>query len=171
MRLAEPSRDGSPRTVRPTKDAGSFEKNLWSMSLLPAARRAGKRHTMKTFVLLSSILAAGVITPAFASESIVSALPTEGVTLEELLAQSRVSVGASRAGVLNQMHEPNLVLSPDVWLYTGFRATNVVGGERYDTLVVIFKHDRIDAIKLTKEDWVRMATARSGSAAQPVAKR
>ena len=126
---------------------------------------------MKTFVLLSSILAAGVITPTFATESSIFALPAEGVTLDELLAQSRVSVGASRAGVLNQMREPNLVLSSDVWIYTGFRATNVLGGERFDTLVVIFKNDRVDAIKLTKEDWVRMAAARSGIAASTVAKR
>jgi hypothetical protein len=126
---------------------------------------------MKTSLLLSSILAAGVITPAFATEFSVSALPTEGVTLDELLAQSRVSVGASRSGVLNQLREPDLVLSPDVWIYTEFRATNVPGGERYDTLVVIFKHDRVDAIKLTKEDWVRMAVARNGLTAPTVAKR
>ena len=125
---------------------------------------------MKTFVLLSSILAAGVITPAFATQSSISALPAEGITLDELLAQSRVSVGASRSGVLNQMREPNLVLYPDVWIYTGFRATNVPGGERYDTLVVIFKNDRVDAIELTKEDWVRMAAARNGIATPTVAK-
>jgi hypothetical protein len=126
---------------------------------------------MKTLILLSSILAAGVITPAFATDSSLTALTAERVTLEELLAQTRVSVGASRSGVLNQMREPNLVLDPDVWIYTGFRATNVVGGERYDALVVIFKHDRVDAIKLTKEDWVRMAAARSRIAAPTVAKR
>ena len=141
------------------------------MSLLPATERAGRRHTIKTFVLLSSILAAGVITPAFATQSSITALPGEGVPLDELLAQSRASVGASRWGVLNQMREPNLVLYPDVWIYTGFRATNVTGGERYDALVVTFKHDRVDAIKLTKEDWVRMAATRNGLTAPTVAKR
>src|SRR5688500_16565450 len=141
------------------------------MSLLPAAERAGRRHTMKTFVLLCWFFAAGAITPAFATQSSITALPAEGATPDQLLAQSRVSVGASRSGVLNQMREPNLVLYPDVWIYTGFRATNVAGGERYDTLVVIFKNDRVDAIKLTKEDWVRMAAARNGIAASTVAKR
>ena len=126
---------------------------------------------MKTFVLLSSILAAGVIAPAFATPSSISALPADVVTLDELLAQNRVSVGASRSGVLNQMREPNLVLHSDVWIYSGFRATNVPGGERYDTLVVIFKNDQVSALKLTKEDWVRMAAARACIAEHTVAKR
>lgn len=126
---------------------------------------------MKTFILLALIIVACVITPAFANQSTISALSPEGVTLDELLAQSRVSVGASRSGVLNQMREPNVVVYPDLWIYTGVRAINVVGGEHYDTLVVNFKNDRVDAIRLTKEDWVRMAADRKGIAAPTVAKR
>jgi hypothetical protein len=82
-----------------------------------------------------------------------------------------VSVGASRSGVLNQMREPNFILHPDVWIYTGFRATNVSGAERYDTLVVIFKNEKVDAIRLTKEDWVRVVAARGGFAGEKIAKR
>jgi hypothetical protein len=36
---------------------------------------------------------------------------------------------------------------------------------------VVFKDDRVDAIKLTKEDWVRTAAAHIGAAAPSVAKR
>ena len=127
---------------------------------------------MKKIALLLSLLAAGTLAPAFASEFRASQLPPESsLTLEELLSRNRVSVGASRESVLIEMREPTLVIGPDVWVYTGFMATNVFGAERYDTLVVAFKNDKVEVIRLAKEEQVRVAANRSGAGAPKVAKR
>jgi hypothetical protein len=127
---------------------------------------------MKKIALLLSVLAAGTLAPAFASEFRASQMPLESsLTLEEMLSRSRVSVGASRESVLIELREPNLVIGSDVWIYTGFVAGNVFGAERFDTLVVAFKNDKVEVIRLAKEEQVRVAANRSGAGAAKVAKR
>lgn len=117
---------------------------------------------MKNIVLLTALLTAGVSSPAFAADYQVSSVPTDSFsTLDEVLAHSRVSVGASRESVLTEMRDPNIVLHPNVWVYTGFRATNVAGAERFDSLVVTFKREKVDTIRLVKADQVRTAATRS----------
>jgi hypothetical protein len=78
-----------------------------------------------------------------------------------VLAQSRVSIGSSRESVLTEMRAPNIVLHANVWVYTGFRASNVPGAERFDSLVVAFKNDKVDTIRLVKSEQVRKVAARS----------
>lgn len=127
---------------------------------------------MKNIVLLTALLTAGVCAPAFASEFQVSSTSVDGTaTLEELLAQSRMSVGASRGSVLSEMNSPDIVLHANVWVYTGFRASNVAGSERFDSIVVTFKNEKVDTIRLVKEEQVRMAAARSALGTTKVAAR
>ena len=127
---------------------------------------------MKNIALLLSLLAAGTIAPAFSAEVRASQMaPESSLTLEELLARSRVSVGASRESVLIELREPNLVIERDVWVYTGFLASNVFGAERYDTLVVAFKNDKVEVLRLAKEEQVRVAANRSAAGAAKIAKR
>lgn len=141
------------------------------MSLLSAARRAEKRQTMKKIALLLSLLAAGATAPVFAIDSQISSLPIEtGITLDDFLAQSRVSVGASRESVRNQLRDPSVELNANVWVYTGFHATNVYGAERLDILIVTFKDEKVDTIRLATKEQVRAAAARA-SATPRVAQR
>ena len=126
---------------------------------------------MKKLALLLSLLAAGVSAPVFAAESQFSIVSLEdGMTLEEVLAHSRISVGASREAVRNQLRDPNAVLNVNVWVYTDVLATNVFGAERADTLVVIFKDEKVDTIRLVTKEQVRAAVARASATSQ-VAKR
>jgi hypothetical protein len=127
---------------------------------------------MKTIVLLTALLTAGVCSPAFASEFQVSSVPTDRFsTLDELLARSRLSIGASRESVLTEMRDPNLVLHANVWVYTGFRASNVAGAERFDALLVTFKQDKVDTIRLVQSAQVRLAASRSALETTKVAAR
>ena len=113
---------------------------------------------MKSFALLS-VLAAGLLTPAFAQNAF-STLPNENeFTLEDLVAHSRISVGVSREGVLNQLRNPNAILNADVWVYTDFLAANVSTAGRADTLVLTFKNDKVDTIRLVTKEQVRAAAA------------
>jgi hypothetical protein len=97
--------------------------------------------------------------------------PESSLTLDEMLSRSRVSVGASRESVLIELREPNFVIGPDVWVYTGVKAANVFGAERYDTLVVAFKNDKVEVVRLAKEEQVRVAANRSAAGAAKIAKR
>ena len=127
---------------------------------------------MKKPLLLLPVFAAGLIAPALAVDTTPAIMMADGlVTIDEILDNSRLSVGASRDSVLNQLRPPNLISGPEVWIYTGFRAKNVVNTERYDTLVVTFKQDRVASIKLAKEEHVRVAAARSGVVTPKIAKR
>lgn len=127
---------------------------------------------MKKNALLLSLLAAGAVVPAVSAEFRASQMaPEHSFTLEEILARSRVSVGISRGSVLNELRAPDLILGPDVWIYTGFRATNVYGSELYDTLVVAFKNDKVEVIRLAKEEQVRMTASRGGAGSAKIAKR
>jgi hypothetical protein len=116
---------------------------------------------MKMLLALASILAASLTAPAFAATTVSSQATEVNPTLEELLAHSRVSIGQSRVGLLTEMREPDVVLSRNVWVYTGFRAANVSGAERFDALVVIFKNEKVDAIRLTTEERVQVVRGRS----------
>lgn len=127
---------------------------------------------MKNIALLLSLLAVGAIAPASAAEFRASQMaPEDSLTLEELLTRSRVSVGVSRESVLSELRAPDLVIGPDVWVYTGFKATNVYGAERYDTLVLAFKNDKVEVIRLAKEEQVRVTANRSSTGAAKIAKR
>lgn len=127
---------------------------------------------MKNIALLLSLLAVGAIAPASAAEFRASQMaPEDSLTLEELLTRSRVSVGVSRESVLTEPSAPNLVAGPDVWVYTGFKATNVYGAECYDTLVLAFKNDKVEVIRLAKEEQVRVTANRSSAGAAKIAKR
>ncbi len=119
---------------------------------------------MKKIALLLSLFAAGVTAPVFAAESQFSTFFFEdGMTLEDVLAHSRVSVGASREGVRNQLRDPDAVLNVNVWVYSNLLASNASGAERADTLVVIFKDEKVDTIRLVTKEQVRAAAARASA--------
>jgi hypothetical protein len=120
--------------------------------------------------LLLILLSAGAFSPAFAAEATVSHLPGDPMvelnadTLEYLASRVRASVGMERGTVVEELGAPKVVAHPNVWIYTGFRASNVYGAERYDTLVVFFKDERVAKIMLTSEKSLRAAATRAKSA-------
>lgn len=132
---------------------------------------------MKTSFCLSSLLLAGGLTSALASDFNASVMPTDTVThvdattLAELLTRTRAGLGMSRGALIEQLGEPGLMLHRDVWVFTRFHAGNVFGAEGYDALVVTFKNDKVAAIKLAKENEVRVAAARSGLDTKKLVKR
>ena len=127
---------------------------------------------MKNIALLVSLLAVGAIAPASAAEFRASQMaPEDSLTLEELISRSRVSIGVSRGSVLTELSAPNFIIGPDVWVYTGFKATNVYGAERYDTLVLAFKNEKVEVIRLAKEEQLRVTANRSGTGAAKIAQR
>ena len=123
---------------------------------------------MKTFLFLTS-LAAAVVTPTFAAENTISRLASDtfsldAETLDYLTSRVRVSVGMERGTVIDQLGEPQVVAHSDLWAFTGFRASNVFGAERYDTLLVAFKGDRVVAVTLTNAQAIRTAATRQKEA-------
>lgn len=120
---------------------------------------------MKNTLLLSALLSLASTLPTFAKEATFSHLPGDPVltldqeTLDYLASRTRVSVGMTRETVVDQMGEPGLRLHRDIWAFTGFRASNVYHAERYDTLLVVFKGDKVAGITLTAEKTLRTAAA------------
>jgi len=122
---------------------------------------------MKTTFLLTALLATTSALPSFAREQTFSHLPGDPVltldqeTLDYLASRTRVSVGMDRGTVIEQMGAPGVMIHRDIWAFTGFRASNVFGAERYDTLIVVFKDNKVAKITLTAEKTVRaIASAR-----------
>jgi hypothetical protein len=125
---------------------------------------------MKTFLLLTS-LAVAAVTPAFAAETTISRLANDTFTLDAetldyLTSRVRVSVGMERGTVIDQLGEPQVMAHPDLWVFTGFRASNVFGAERYDTLLVAFRGDRVVTVTLTNAQAIRTAAIRQKDAAK-----
>ena len=123
---------------------------------------------MKTFLLLTS-LAMAAVTPGFAAEGTISRLANDTFTLDAetldyLTSRVRVSVGMDRGTVVDQLGEPQVMAHRDLWAFTGFRASNVFGAERYDTLLVAFKGDRVVAVTLTNAQAIRTAAVRQKAA-------
>jgi hypothetical protein len=132
---------------------------------------------MKTSIRLLSLLLAGSVTSSFAAEFTASSIQPDTVinvdatTLAELLTRTRARLGMSRGALIEQLGTPNLMLHSDVWVFTSFHAGNVFGAEGFDALVVTFKNDKVAAIKLSRENEVRVAAARSGLDAKKLVKR
>lgn len=64
--------------------------------------------------------------------------------------------GLSRGDLWSLLGEPSTRLTPDVWVYWNYRSTNPSANARgFDTLVVTFKSDRVEAVKLTTEHTIR----------------
>lgn len=116
---------------------------------------------MKTILLLAaSLLTLATGTTVFAADRAPSLASEVVTTLDELLARNRVAVGAARESVINEMRAPNLVLHPNVWVYTGFQATNVRDADKFDSLVITFKDDKVQTLVLAKEAQIRIAATR-----------
>lgn len=125
---------------------------------------------MKTYLLIAS-LAVAVVTPAFAAETTSSRLANDTFTLDAetldyLTSRVRVSVGMDRGTVIDQLGEPHIMAHSDLWAFTGFRASNVFGAERYDTLLVAFKSDRVATVTLTNAQAIRTAAVRQKAVAK-----
>ncbi len=125
---------------------------------------------MKKYLLLASLAVASV-TPTFAAETTISRLANDiftlnAETLDYLTSRVRVSVGMNRGTVIDQLGEPQVMAHRDLWAFTGFRASNVFGAERYDTLLVAFKSDRVATVTLTNAQAIRTAAVRQKAAAK-----
>ena len=121
---------------------------------------------MKTFFLLTLLTAGLALRAAPITPTNVAPIPPEATHFAseaeflEFLSRARVSVGSERGTVLEQLGEPQALPNPDVWIFTGFRASNVFGAERLDTLVVGFKDERVVKLTLTTQAAVRAAATR-----------
>lgn len=62
-----------------------------------------------------------------------------------------ISRGMSRAAVTEELGAPAASVGPDVWVYWDFRAKGRPGGERWDTLLVVFEQGRVSRIRLTEQ--------------------
>ncbi len=91
----------------------------------------------------------------------VDELNDEGLSL---LTRTRISTGIDRAQVIEQLGEPTAKLGTDVWAFTNFRASNMTYSERYDTLLVAFKDDKVARITMSNVKDIRTAATRSNSA-------
>lgn len=122
---------------------------------------------MKTLLLTALLTATSLAT--FAAP-VATVIPTDSFvelndeTLDHLLSRTRVSVGMERSRVINQIGEPAAQIGNDVWVFTHFRAGNVTYAERYDTLLLVFKDDKVTRVTLTSAQDVRMALRRSNAA-------
>jgi formylmethanofuran dehydrogenase subunit D len=124
------------------------------------------------FVLLLSI---GTISAGFSADATTTSVRGDPIvelndeTLEYLTSRARVSVGTARGTVVDQLGQPQMMPHRDVWIFNGFRASNVFDSERHDTLIVVFKDDKVAKITLTKESTLREAAVRAKAAAPRVA--
>jgi hypothetical protein len=101
---------------------------------------------VKLLLLASSLLfSTGFVLPAMAQP----ANTPDNDPLVPLIASHRVVVGMPRETVLASMGAPGTKLSSDVWVYWDFKAVNLPGSEKYDTLIVQFTADHVSLFKLT----------------------
>jgi hypothetical protein len=143
------------------------------MSLLAGGFRVVERtHSNMKKLIIALLLSAGATAPGLAATEAtftpligdpVVALDAE--TLDYLTSRTRVTVGMQRGTVVDQMGEPNVMLHPDVWVFKNFHASNVFGAEKFDTLFVIFKDNKVAKITLTNEKTIRAAALRQKEAA------
>lgn len=61
-----------------------------------------------------------------------------------------VVAGMPRAEVLRQLGEPDEALAPQLWVYWNFRAKSPALAPGADTLVVVFKGERVERVRLTQ---------------------
>lgn len=122
---------------------------------------------MKTLLLTTLLTATSLST--FAAP-VATLIPTDSFvelndeTLDLLLSRARVSAGMDRGRVIEQLGQPAARIGTAVWVFTNFRAGNVTYAERYDTLLVIFKGDKVERVTLTNAQDIRMAARRSNAA-------
>jgi hypothetical protein len=142
------------------------------MSFFAVESRVEECTPMKNALFLL-LLSAGTITTGLSAEATISTLAGDPIvelnpeTLDFLASRVRVSVGTARGTVVDQLGQPQVV-HPNLWIFTGFRASNVFNSERYDTLILVFKDDKVAEVTLTSEQILRAAAAaRAKAAAAP----
>ncbi|MBM3855426.1 MAG: hypothetical protein FJ399_20110 [Verrucomicrobia bacterium] len=115
---------------------------------------------MKKLHLIALLLVA-TATPACATDEAAALLPSpELAYLAHLLAPARIARGMSPAEVQASIGAPNATLAPNVWVYWNFKAKDTPGGDRCDTALVVFAHNRVDRVKLCEGAPVRAFIAR-----------
>lgn len=62
---------------------------------------------------------------------------------------AKVALGMSRGIVLQQLGEPTLQFTRDLWVYRDFRGRNLAREEPGDALIVAFARDRVSVIRIT----------------------
>jgi outer membrane protein assembly factor BamE (lipoprotein component of BamABCDE complex) len=126
---------------------------------------------MKTSLLTAALLMA-TLAPLSAAP-VASQIPPDRVNeLNDdviiLLSHPRISTGSDRDQVIEQLGQPAAKMGTDVWAFTQFRARNVNYAEHYDTLLVVFKDDKVARITLSTAKDVRIAMGRSNAAANAI---
>lgn len=82
-----------------------------------------------------------------------SLLPVRGAGAEDkivLPSNAFVVAGMPRAEVVRQLGQPDEALAPQLWVYWDFRAKSPAIAPGADTLVVVFKGDRVEHVRLTQ---------------------
>jgi hypothetical protein len=110
---------------------------------------------MKLTVLLLALVAT-LPTRSFAS---IADVPTSD-ELVPFTSRPAAAVGMSRLQVVEQFGEPAEKISPIVWLYVDFRASNRPAHERSDALLVVFMGERVSRLRLVKQADVQLALAK-----------
>ena len=121
---------------------------------------------MKTSLFAAALLATLV---SLSAAPVATHIPADRVVeLNEealqLLSRPRISTGIDRAQVIEQLGEPDARIGNNVWAFTQFRAGNMNYSERYDTLLVTFKDDKVERITLSSAKDIRTAIGRSNAA-------
>lgn len=114
-------------------------------------------------VLTASLVRGTPVDPATTS-----ILRSPLVTLDDAMEgnpNAKVAVGMSRGIVLQQLGEPSLQFTRDIWVFSDFRAARLPSAASCDALVVIFTRDQVSQLRLTAAKSIRAMVARQKEAA------
>lgn len=98
---------------------------------------------------------AGAPLPAHAPSPIVAHRAGRALSPEQVL----MPVGTPRATIRQEMGTPDLQLSPHIWVYWQRTTNRPDLSAGFDTLVIVFKTDRVSAMKLVAEADIRQLAA------------
>lgn len=90
---------------------------------------------------------AAPLCPALAADH---RIPPPAEALIAFPSNAYVSLGMRQDDVVGQLGAPAEKLSDEIWVYWDFRAKGRPGGERADTLIVVFTSKRVSRIRVTE---------------------
>ena len=83
--------------------------------------------------------------------------------------EAQLRTGMSRGALVGQLGAPAERLSENVWVYTDFHALDRPAREKTDTLVVVFKENRVVHLRLTRYALIAPAIAQARAGARVAA--
>ena len=115
-------------------------------------------------LITSFVLAAAFAAPASASDAY---HPDADSVIIPLSSNPVATTGQSREGVVYNLGEPTEKLSANLWIYSDFKVAGKKPANRADTLIVVFKDDRVSVLRLTDGAQVRAAITKLRAAKSP----